>query len=497
VTNTDDDQPTEVHASPATRRTAGIVGLLVAIGLSLVLAGTWTTPTPPPPTRAAPPAGFPIDYWDWGINRTLSDDERQALDLLGGQEVFSLCGMIQPWREEWIWEPQGRPSAPPAGRRQHLVVRVDSAIAKQMDAAIAARLIPLIVDGWTRNRSAATIGLQVDCDVPTKRIGAYAEVLRQLRAALPEGTHLSVTMLLDWTYSRDLRVLMEAVDAVVPQFYNSYLPIDLSGRTPLVGAQDMERLVPKLEAIGRPYRIGLPTYEQASLYDSKDKLIRAAIALSPEQALSAGGKAERVLRGEENVLTVRFDRATKVSSQHIEAGHALVFACTSTTGLGKHLARLRDLRLRQCAGIVLFRLPGREATHSLAISQVAAAATGRIRPATVTARLQPLGNQHHALIVTNQGDEDFMDFTTPARVVIQAPGAEIQATRLPDYGFAIAREVQNPNGTNDGLDLYIGLLRAGETLTIEDLRISTADGKTPRISGVVQQDGRSSPLALP
>lgn len=490
----DKDQLQEPHASPAARRTAGIIGLLVAIGLSLVLAGTWTAPEPPPPTRPLPPAGLPIDYWDWGINRTLSDEERRALDLLGGQEVFSLCGMIQPWRDEWIWEPQGRPSAPPAGRRQHLVVRVDSAIAKQMDPAIAARLIPLIIDGWTRNRTASTIGLQIDCDVPTRRIGAYAEVLRQVRAALPEGIHLSVTMLLDWAYSRDLPVLMEAVDAVVPQFYNSYLPIDLSGRTPLVGAQDMERLVPKLEAIGRPYRIGLPTYEQASLYDAKDKLVRPAIALSPEQALNAGGKAERVLRGDENVLTVRFDQAAKVSSQQIEAGHALVFACSSTTGLSKHFARLRELRLRNCAGIVLFRMPGREATHSLSIAQVAAAATNTIRPATVTARLQPLGNQHYALIVANQGDEDFLDFSAPARVVIQAPGAEIQATRLPDYGFAIAREVQNTNGKREALDLYIGLLRAGETLTIEDLRISTPDGRPPRISGTIQQEGRSREL---
>lgn len=488
TTGMDDDALDTIHASPGTRRLTGIIALVVSIALAIGLAGAWPAAAPPA-APAPPPAGFPIDYWDWGVNRTLSTAERQALDLLGGTEVFSLCGMIQPWRDEWLWEPQGRPSAPIPGRRQHLVVRIDSAIAKQMDASIAERLIPLVVDGWTRNRTAATIGIQIDCDVPTKRLGAYAEVLRALRAALPEGTHLSVTMLLDWAYSRDLPLLMTSVDAVVPQFYNAYLPIDLSGQTPLVGGNDLTRVVKRMEAIGRPYRIGLGTYEQCSLYDAAGNLVRPAIPLSPEQALNAGGVAERVWRGEENVLIVRFPQAAKVGGFSLTTGQVLAFACGTPTGLAKRLADLRALAPRHCAGVLLFRLPGRETTHTLSLIQVAAAATASVRPARVIARLEPLGNRHHALIVSNQGDEDFLDFARPARVLIQVPGAEIQATRLPDFGFAIAREV-TVAGRQEGLDLYIGLLRAGEVLTIEDLLITTKDGREPRIDAIVQQDGR-------
>jgi Protein of unknown function (DUF3142) len=490
---TDDDLLERTHASPRARQLTGIIALVVATTLAIALAGTWPAappPGPPPP----PPAGFPIDYWDWGVNRTLSTTERQALDLMGGTEVFSLCGMIQPWRDEWLWEPQGRPSAPIPGRRQHLVVRIDSAIAKQMDASIAARLIPLIVDGWTRNRTAATIGIQIDCDVPTKRLGAYAEVLRALRAALPEGTHLSVTMLLDWAHGRDLPVLMESVDAVVPQFYNAYLPIDLSGQTPLVGGSDLERVVKKLEDIARPYRIGLATYEQCSLYDATGTLLRPAIPLSPEQVLNAGGIAQRVLRGDENVLIVRMPQAAKVGSFSLTTGQVLAFACGTPTGMAKRLADLRRLAPRHCAGVLLFRLPGREVTHSLALAQVAAAATASVRPAILIARLEPLGNDHHALIVSNQGDEDFIDFTQPARVLIHTPGAEIQPTRLPDFGSAIAREVTSNNGRRETLELYIGLLRAGEVLTIEDLQITTTDGSKPRIEGMLQQGDQSRPL---
>lgn len=485
-------------ATPAVHRVIGIVSVVIAVAVAIGLATTF--PNTPPPPIAVPvvlPAGFPIDYWDWGVNRTLSTAERQALDRLGGQDVFSLCGLIRPQNSEWAWEPQGRASVVIPGRRQHLVVRIDAGIARQMDPAAAEKLIPLIVAGCARNSTTATVGVQLDADVPTKRLAAYAGLLQQLRAALPAGTHLSVTMLLDWARSPDLAAVMNAVDTVVPQFYNTYLPIDFSGRTPLVGANDLERVIPKLEAIGRPYRIGLPTYEQCSQYDATGDMKRAALALSPEQALTAGGVAEQFRRGDENLLTVRFAQVTKISAQFLDAGHVLMFASSTPNGLARRLADVRRLRPRHCAGIVLFRLPGRESTHTLTISQVEAAANNRVRPALVVARLEPLGNQHHALIVSNQGDEDFLDFTHPARVVIQAPGAELRATQLPGYGFTVARELPTADGKHDGLELYVGLLRAGEVLTIEDLLITTKDGSGPRIHGVVQQNGRSERIIIP
>ncbi len=484
--------------TPAVRRVIGIISLVLGVAVAIGLATTFQNAPPPPiATPFILPAGFPIDYWDWGVNRTLSTAERQALDRLGGQDVFSLCGLIRPQNSEWTWEPQGRASMVIPGRRQHLVVRIDAGIARQMGPAAAGKLIPLIVAGCARNSTAATVGVQLDADVPTKRLAAYADLLQQLRTALPAGTHLSVTMLLDWARSPDLVSVMHAVDVVVPQFYNTYLPIDFSGRTPLVGANDLERVIPKLEAIGRPYRIGLPTYEQCSQYDAAGEIKRAAIALSPEQALTAGGVAERFRRGDENLLSVRFAQATKISAQSIDAGHLLLFAGSTPNGLARRLADIRRLHPRHCAGIVLFRLPGRESTHTLSLSQVEAAANNKVRPALVVARLEPLGNHHHALIVSNQGDEDFLDFANPARVVIQAAGAELRATQLPGDGFAIARELPTADGKHDGLELCLGLLRAGEVLTIEDLQITTKDGSAPRIQGGVQQNGRSERIIIP
>jgi hypothetical protein len=492
----DQDPPEIPTGETATRRVVGVVALLGSIALSLALAGAWPTPAVAPPPAVPPPAGFPIDYWDWGANRSLSSGELAQLDHLGGREVFSLCGMVHIVDGQWRWEPQGRSSAPIPGRRQHLVVRIDAAIARQMDPAIAPLLIPLLVAGCQRNRTTATIGVQLDCDVPTRRLPAYAALLRELRLALPAGTELSVTMLLDWARSRDLAELMQAIDFIVPQFYNTYLPIDPAGITPLVGDSDLERVIPRLEAVGRPYRVGLPTYEQCSLYDARGDLLRPALPLSPEQAITAGGEVQRVMRGAENVITVRFPNAVKVAGQQFEAGHRVAFACSTPAGMASRLADLRRLAPRHCGGVLLFRLPGRESTHSLSIAQVSAAATDTIRPATVVARLEPLGNQHWALIVSNQGDEDFIDFAAPARVMVQVPGAEVQATRLPGYGFAIARELAGEDGQRDGLELYLGLLRAGEVLVIEDLRIVTPDGAPPRITGVVQQNGRTQALGL-
>ena len=82
-------------------------------------------------------------------------------------------------------------------------------------------------------------------------------------------------------------------------------------------------------------------------------------------------------------------------------------------------------------------------------------------------------------------------------MVIQAAGAELRATQLPGYGFAVARELPTADGKHDGIELYLGLLRAGEVLTIEDLLITTKDGSGPRIQGIVQQNGRSERLIIP
>jgi hypothetical protein len=461
---------------------------LVAMATVVLLQPAASTP-PPPLVAAAPRGELPVDYWDWGANRTLSDRERDILTRLGSREVFSLCGVVAVEDKRLAWTPQGRPSAPPPGLKQHLVVRIDAGLARQMDPALADALIPVLVAGCQRNQTAATIGVQLDCDVPTRRLPAYAAVLRRLREALPAGCLLSVTMLLDWSHSKDLAELMQAVDFIAPQFYAAYLPVDPTD-TALVGAGDLERVIPRLEAVGRPYRIGLPTYEQASLFDAKGNLLRPAVTVSPEAALTAGGRPGRIGRHDETTFEVLFPQPVQVAGLAFAAGSRLLFGSATAGGLAKAFAAIRRLAPRHCQGIALFRLPGRESTNSLSLAQALAAHRDAVRPAEITARLQPLGNRHWALIATNAGDEDFLDFATPARVLLTASDGALSATRLPNYGFAIAR----PTPDGRGVELYLGLLRAGETFTIEDLRLDAHGARQPALHGTLTWGGRTIPL---
>jgi hypothetical protein len=93
------------------------------------------------------------------------------------------------------------------------------------------------------------IGLQIDFDAHTRRLGEYAQFLADLRARLPADCRLSITGLLDWSSQGDsvaLDALGGVVDEVVLQTYQ--------GRHTIPSYQAY------MASLGRmtiPFRIGL------------------------------------------------------------------------------------------------------------------------------------------------------------------------------------------------------------------------------------------------
>ena len=93
------------------------------------------------------------------------------------------------------------------------------------------------------------IGVQLDFDARTRHLGDYASFLRSFRAALPPGTELSVTGLMDWSANGDpaqLRALAGTVDEVVIQTYQ--------GRSTVAG---YDLYLARLAGFPVPFRIGL------------------------------------------------------------------------------------------------------------------------------------------------------------------------------------------------------------------------------------------------
>lgn len=101
---------------------------------------------------------------------------------------------------------------------------------------------------WRRGGN-PVVGIQVDFDAATLRLGTYAAFLRDLRRRLPPDLRLSATGLMDWSSGAkpdDLAALAGVLDEVVVQTYQ--------GRATIPG---YERYLPTLERLDLPYRIGL------------------------------------------------------------------------------------------------------------------------------------------------------------------------------------------------------------------------------------------------
>ncbi len=93
------------------------------------------------------------------------------------------------------------------------------------------------------------VGLQIDFDAHTRRLGEYATFLADLRSRLPADCRLSITGLLDWSSQGDsaaLDALGGVVDEVVLQTYQ--------GRHTIPSYQ---AYMASLDRLTIPFRIGL------------------------------------------------------------------------------------------------------------------------------------------------------------------------------------------------------------------------------------------------
>jgi len=103
-------------------------------------------------------------------------------------------------------------------------------------------------DSW-RAAGSRVVGIQLDFDARTKRIGDYASFLAEFRRALPGRYKLSITGLMDWSAHGDpaaLKRLNGIVDEVVIQTYQ--------GRETIPG---YELYFDRMKGFSIPFKVGL------------------------------------------------------------------------------------------------------------------------------------------------------------------------------------------------------------------------------------------------
>jgi hypothetical protein len=111
------------------------------------------------------------------------------------------------------------------------------------------------------NQGETVVGLQLDYDCPTRDLPAYSRFLTALKKAMPAGTRISITALLDWfRQGTAARGLVAQVSEYVPQFY------DVGAQTGGIAEEiDPARWAPVFNSLDTPYRIGISTFGRISL----------------------------------------------------------------------------------------------------------------------------------------------------------------------------------------------------------------------------------------
>lgn len=356
-------------------RSLAMLGVLVSAGCA----------RPP-----APPLETSLWYWHGPV--ALDEGQDRALDTMRVETLFIRAATLS--QEEGhlsVVLPQRFESG---SRKVHLVFRLDASIAAEFDRldldAIAKKIVEAHarVGGQAETEGWQVIGIQLDFDCPTRLLERYADLVRRVRGQAPRETWLTVTGLGSWYESPSIEALADACDEVVPQCYEAELGTSLDQVHPVSNLPLLERTIERAERLGRPYRIGLPAYGHALLYDAGGRLASTFRRLGPraiarhqsfvlESAYpmdSEGRRAER--QGDwigEDLLVYR---ATQPARDGKGLGFRVAFKIPTPRVVQLALARIRNLRPRHCRGVVLFRVAEPDEEMVVPLASLAAISSG-------------------------------------------------------------------------------------------------------------------------
>lgn len=280
-------------------------------------------------------------------------------------------------------------------------------------------------------------GIQIDADCPARLLRTYSKLLIELRKQLPPGTILSATGLPTWLTSEDLDKLTAAVDFLVPQFYENRPVPSLDQMRPV---SDFDELASGLARIAKRqgvFRIGVPSYGHAMIFDRAGKASGMYRSLSLSDAMRhpnlkfvAAHHVENdgVPANEVNGEIVAQFQAAGPSLSGRGDGYRLAYSLPTPKVLYRHLEAIRRAGLSNMRGAIIFRFPepGEDSTLRLAGIR-AGLADGQAYP-VLKAELQTsrteFGHVQARVVVENTG----------AAATFPHPESMVVELRLPNPG---------------------------------------------------------------
>ncbi|MCU0585087.1 MAG: DUF3142 domain-containing protein [Desulfobacterales bacterium] len=274
--------------------------------------------------------------------------------------------------------------------------------------------------------------LQLDFDCAESRLGGYATWL----TAIQEAVHplpVSITALPSWLKQPLFRELAAAADGYVLQVHSFERPRSRKAELTLCDPQEARRAVTAAAALGRPFRVALPTYGYRAAFDSEDRFL----------GISAEGPA-RFWPGAAQCVEVRAD--PEELSELVREW--------SETGPGELL------------GVVWYRLPVADDMLNWAWPTLECVMTGKAPVARVCAQIR---RAESGLVEIDLANEGKADSTIPWTVTVCWQGSrKLAADGLHGYDWV--------EPAADALHFQPGRpgerLRAGERRTIGWIRFA-------------------------
>lgn len=336
-----------------------------AVVLAMAAAGCGKKRSPAPPPE--------VGMWYWHTPFKLTDADRTDLKAIGAGTLYVRAGTLatdgqkiktilpQRWESKYADVVLTFNFHP--GLVSHLEEMTPEALANGAADCIAAATKKAADNGI------AAKGVQLDIDCPTRLLPRYAQILRQVRARLPKGQTLSITALPTWLTSKNFAEVADAVDYVVPQFYEGRTGRTVDRVEPITDPEGLKKGLERLEKLGRPCYVGLATYGHALEYDEAGRLVSIYHGLSAEDALrhpalepvrstamDANGRpsddpAKTV--GEDLLLL----RAVANDPQGRGKGHMLAYVLPTPAMVRRQLTAFAKDRPQSAKGYILYRFP--------------------------------------------------------------------------------------------------------------------------------------------
>jgi len=315
-------------------------------------------------------ANLGLSAWYWHSPYDLSPKLNSSLNEAGIDELFVRAGTLSFDGEAFVPILRQKWRGPSAPRRIHLVFNMDAGAVRHLEDADLNGLAGVIADQARSSGSEAektgaqVLGIQLDFDFPTRLLGRYSELLQQVRKRLQPTTRLSITTLPTWFGSSDFADVVHQTDFYVPQFYDGTVAKKVDELGAIANLEDLRRGLKLAESLGHPYRVGIPTYGRALLYNPKGELSGSYQGLGLDEAIRHPAlelQARTPLATESQYRFI----AVKPGKNGQGKGYWLVYRIPNVDGVDMQIRVVRESVSSNCRGIVLFRIP--EQGESMAI----------------------------------------------------------------------------------------------------------------------------------